>query len=113
MHALNTGIARDFNRKYGFRGHALEDRYHAELIERDEHLLEVLRYVPLNPVRAGLCARPESWRWSSYASVIRARPALDFIAADEVRRLFGRQPTVAEQRYRAFVEDGVRALACA
>ena len=64
-----------FNRRHGRVGHLFQGRYKAILVERESYLLELCRYVVLNPVRAGLVARVEDWRWSSYAETAgRARP---------------------------------------
>lgn len=55
-----------FNERHDRRGHVFQDRYRSTVIETEEHLAEALRYVAFNPVRAGLCERPEDWPWSSY-----------------------------------------------
>jgi REP element-mobilizing transposase RayT len=55
-----------FNRKYGLCGHLFEDRYAAEPIADEAHLYRAIRYVLLNPVRAGLCKHPAEWPWSNY-----------------------------------------------
>jgi putative transposase len=68
MHRLNGGYAQRFNREHGFRGHLFGDRFGAREILDERQLLEVVRYIVLNPVRAGLCAHPANWRWSSYAA---------------------------------------------
>ncbi len=66
MQWLNSTYAHRFNEKYERIGHLFQRRYARRLIVDDEHLREVIRYIPLNPVRAGLCKRPEDWPWSSY-----------------------------------------------
>jgi putative transposase len=66
MHAINHLTARTFNKRHGYSGHLFERRYGSELVETEVHLLETIRYIALNPVRAGLCETPEEWRWSSY-----------------------------------------------
>jgi REP element-mobilizing transposase RayT len=69
MQHLNSGYAQHFNRRHGLQGHAFERRFWSEVIESDAQLLEVVRYVVLNPVRAGVCAEPGIWEWSSYRVV--------------------------------------------
>jgi hypothetical protein len=70
-------------------------------------LLATLRYIALNPVRAGLCGRPAEWRWSSYPAAIGwAAPALS-LDLEGVRALFAADPAVARSRLQAFVEDGL------
>ncbi|HZR95682.1 MAG TPA: transposase [Gaiellaceae bacterium] len=66
MHLLNGRYARRFNQRHGRTGHLFQGPYDVESVTRDEHLLEACRYIVLNPVRAGLCALPSEWPWSSY-----------------------------------------------
>jgi REP-associated tyrosine transposase len=61
---LNSVYAQQFNRRYGRWGHLFGARFASTVIESEEHLYEASRYVLANPVRAGLCARPEEWPWS-------------------------------------------------
>jgi hypothetical protein len=73
MQQLGSSYSQSFNRRHGRVGHVLQGRYKAILVERQTHLLELARYVVLNPVRAGLCHSAGKWRWSSY----RATAGLD------------------------------------
>jgi putative transposase len=57
--------SRHLNRRENVRGHLFQERFHSFPIQSDRHLFSVLRYVELNPVRAGLARRPEEYRWSS------------------------------------------------
>ena len=109
MHWLNWMYARRFNERYGYTGHVFERRFHAEPIEREEHLLETLRYVPLNAVRAGLCNDPADWEWSSFRATARLVRPPAFLAVGEVHELFGRTPARAAERYAAFVRAGLAA----
>ena len=65
MRHLNGVYTQSFNRIHGRVGHVFQGRYKAILVEQDAHLLELCRYVVLNPVRARLVARAGDWRWSS------------------------------------------------
>jgi REP-associated tyrosine transposase len=107
MQILNGRYARDFNWKYGLKGHLFERRFHAELVEDHAYLLEVSRYIVLNPVRAGICAGPESWPWSSYRATAGEAPAPAFLTVDWTSGLFGTSPTSAREQYAAFVADRV------
>ena len=69
MHRLNSAYATHFNERHGFDGHLFDRRYGSRLVETEEHLLEVLRYIAFNPVKAGLCSHPREWRWSSFYAV--------------------------------------------
>jgi putative transposase len=75
-------------------------------IVTNEHLLEAHRYVALNPVRAGLCRRPESWRWGSFRALagLEARPT--FLDMDGVLSLFANRRELAQPAFRQFVEAG-------
>jgi putative transposase len=69
MHCLNSVYARKFNERHGVDGHLFESRFQSFLVETERHLHDVLLYVATNPVRAGLCAHPSEWPWSSFAGV--------------------------------------------
>jgi putative transposase len=103
---LNSGYSRRTNRRYDRTGHLFHNRFAAALLKTDAHLLNACRYVVLNPVRAGMCERPEHWRWSSY----RACAGLDlpppFLAVGELLALFGSSPERARSEFCAFVAAG-------
>lgn len=107
MHRLNSLHAHWFNDVHEVEGHLFERRFSSLLIERESHLLGVLRYIALNPVRAGLCERPEDWRWSSYAATIGEAPCPPYLDVDWVLRLFSDDPREARQLYRDFVCAGL------
>jgi len=73
MHWLNGRYAAWFNRRHQRCGHLFEGRFKALIVEKENYFAEVLRYVVLNPVRAGMIKRSEDYRWSSY----RATAGLD------------------------------------
>jgi REP element-mobilizing transposase RayT len=104
MHRLNGLYAQWFNRRHGFKGHLFEERYWSGLVETDEQVFTMTRAVVLNPVRAGICALPHQWAWSSY----RATAGLDrtprFL---DLRWLDG----WGRDRYRSYVLDGLEVLA--
>jgi putative transposase len=106
MQRLNTMYAMSFNRRHGGSGHVFARRYHSSLIQSDGHLLEVCRYIALNPVRAGLCVAAEDWRWSSYAEAVGVQSELGFVATASLLQLFGDDPAVGRAQFRRFVEDG-------
>jgi putative transposase len=108
MRILNGPYAQRFNRRYDRVGHVFQGRYRAALVKRNEHLLELSRYIALNPVRAGLCARPELWPWSSYRATIGLEKPPSWLAIDALLEPFSDGPTPAALRYRNFVEDGLR-----
>jgi hypothetical protein len=105
MHRLNSTYAQAFNERHGTVGHLFESRYHSVLVESDGHLLERFRYIALNPVRAGLCAAPERWPWSSYRASIARTDAPPLLSLVKLLRYFDAgDPDRARARLRAFVE---------
>lgn len=107
LQRLNWRHSVRFNWRHGHTGHLFERRFHSELIETDAHLLEAVRYVVLNPVRAGLCHHPAEWPFSSYWSTLDA--ASDPSSAySRILGQFGTDPEIVRARYEAFVADGVR-----
>jgi REP element-mobilizing transposase RayT len=102
---LNGSYAQAFNRQHERAGHLFGARYRARLVSTETHLLESVRYVHLNPVRALLCRLPEEWTWSSYRALVglSARPA--FLDSDGVLGLFDDDPDRARRALRAFVTD--------
>ena len=105
MHYLNGVYARWFNWRHGYEGHLFQRRFHSAVIESDWHLLEACRYVVMNPVRAGLVARPADWAWSSYRATVGANGGKPTIAVDEVLKYFGSRHTTARETFRLFVDD--------
>jgi putative transposase len=105
MHRLNGGYARWFNRRYNLNGHLFQQRFHAVLVESDWHLLELSRYLALNPVRAGLCRTPAAWPWSSYRLVTEPVPSPAFFARGKVLGYFGCDPERARETFKVFVTD--------
>ena len=107
MRQLNGVYTQLFNKWHGRTGHLFQGRYKAILIQKDSHLLEVCRYVVLNPVRAKIVERPEDWKWSSYlATVGKAKPHPS-LTVDWVLGQFSRKRGKAEQEYRQFVQWGI------
>jgi REP element-mobilizing transposase RayT len=104
---LNGVYAQLFNRIHGRSGHLFQARYHAALVQRDSHLLEVARYIVLNPVRAGLCSQPAAWRWSSYRATAGIEPSRGPVYVDALLGHFGSRQERAMTSYRAFVADAL------
>lgn len=105
MRELNGGYAQWFNRRHGLGGHLFQGRFHAVLVQTDWHLLELSRYVVLNPVRANLCRDAGAWRWSSYRASVGAERAPAFLTTDWVLEHFGRASEQAQAAFRRFVHE--------
>jgi REP element-mobilizing transposase RayT len=107
MRQLNGVFTQHVNRTHGRVGHVFQGRYKAILVEKDAYLLELARYVALNPVRAGMVARPEDWPWSSHRAMIGTQPAPPWLGVDALLRAFGRTRAKARLAYVDFVRAGV------
>jgi len=70
MHHLNGSFSQAHHKRYDTVGHLFQGRFKAIVVDRESYLLELARYVVLNPVRAGLVANPEDWPWSSYRAMV-------------------------------------------
>jgi putative transposase len=102
MRQLNGVYTQRFNRRHGRVGHLFQGRFKAILVERESHLLELARYVVLNPVRAEMVTDPEDYPWSSLRATVGLSPAPEWLAVDALIRYFG-----SRRRYRAFVRAGI------
>ena len=107
MRQLNGITTQRFNRRHGRTGHLYQGRFHGILVQKERHLLELCRYVALNPVRAGLTARPEEWAWSSYRATVGLDPPPSWLDVEGVLSPFGPAARSARQRFVAFVLDGL------
>ena len=105
MRALNGSYGLWWNRRHGHVGHVYQGRYKDPIVDTDEYLLVLCRYIALNPVRAGLVESPEQWRWSSYAATIGRAPRPSFLTIDPILRQFGDgSATELRRRYAGYVE---------
>ena len=101
MRQLNGLYTQRFNRAHERVGHILQGRFGAVLVERDAHLLELARYVVLNPVRAGLVAAAEAYPWSSLQATIGLTAAPEWLRPGALLARFG-----SRARYLEFVHEG-------
>jgi putative transposase len=108
MQRLKGTYGRWFNDKYGLVGHVFQGCFSSPLVLGEEHRLEVARYIVLNPVRAGVTRRPETYRWSSYAATIGEVGAPQFLSVDRLLEGYG-GGWVGRARFKASVEDGLTA----
>jgi putative transposase len=102
LQSLLTGYVRRFNNIHHRRGHLFEGRYRAIVCDRDSYLLELVRYIHLNPVRAAMVKRPGEWRWSGHKAYL-GKEKSGLIDCGPV---MGELMTVA--RYEAFIREGAR-----
>lgn len=109
MRRLLTGYATTFNLRYHRAGHLFQNRYKSIVCEEEPYLLELVRYIHLNPLRAGIVGSLDEldrYLWSGHAVLMGGRE-LPGQVIDEVLSRFGRDPRQARRYYRAFVMDGI------
>ncbi len=108
MHRIQTAYTMYFNKRHGHTGHVFEGRYHWFLVDKDTYLLELIRYIHLNPVRADLVDDPKDYLWSShgvylddrhtYARLVEREAALSLFSSN-----LDRQPVA----YQKFIFGGI------
>ena len=103
---LNGVYTQVFNRRHGRVGHLFQGRYKAILVEKESYLLELARYVVLNPVRAGLVPHPGDWKWSSYRATVGEEETPPFLTVDWILGQFSEKRLKAQKAYRDFVAEG-------
>ncbi len=104
---LNGVYTQAFNRRHGRVGHLFQGRFKAILVERESSLLELCRYVVLNPVRNKLVTHPRKWRWSSYQATSGEGQGEAWLSSDWILGQFGQRRRHAQETYRKFVEEGI------
>ena len=108
---LNQNYVQRFNRRHHRVGHLFQGRFKGILVEREGHLLELLRYLVLNPVRCGIVRFASDYRWSNYRATAGLAPPPAWLAVDWTLKQFGEQNrTAAHEAYRRFVADGRGAM---
>jgi putative transposase len=114
MRQLNGVYTQLSNRAHGRVGHVFQGRFKAIVVDKDGYLLELARYVVLNPVRAGMVQDPAQWPWSSHGAMLAPGwlPSADWLATDKLLAYFApEQPTLdrekAQQRYVNHVREGI------
>jgi len=106
MRQLNGVYTQEFNRRHRRTGHVFQGRFKGILVERDAYLLELARYVVLNPVRAKMVRSARDWPWSSYRATAGFEAAPEFLTTDWLLDQFGASRARAQKAYRKFVSEG-------
>lgn len=107
MRQLNGIYTQKYNWRYTKTGHIFQGRYKAIVVDKESYLLELCRYVVLNPVRANIVQRPQDWKWSSYRSTAGRAKSPQWLTADWVLAQFGRSRKRAQRLYHQFVMEGI------
>jgi putative transposase len=106
MRQLNGVYTQRFNRKHKRVGHVFQGRYKAILVQKETYLLELARYIVLNPVRAQMVRSAKDWPWSSYRACAGLEGTPTWLATDWILSTFSTNQAEAIERYRAFVSNG-------
>jgi len=107
MRQLNGLYTQRFNKRHQRVGHLLQGRYKAILVDKDHYLLELCRYIVLNPVRAGIVKDPGDWRWSTYRATAGYDPGTPCLNTDWLLYQFSPEQKVASRQYQDFVLSGI------
>jgi REP element-mobilizing transposase RayT len=107
MRHINGVYTQKFNKSHRTDGSLFKGRYKAPVVDSDEYLLELIRYIHLNPVDAGMTRQPHSYPWSSHKSYLSAKQAPGWLVTDEILGHFGRTERAASQKFDEFVRAGI------
>jgi REP element-mobilizing transposase RayT len=108
MRQLNGIYTQKYNRRHATPGHIFQGRFKAILVDKDNYLLELCRYVVLNPVRAQMVDKTARWAWSSYPATAGLKTTPAYLTTDWILSLFSKKRAIAQRKYRRFVQEGLR-----
>ena len=106
MRQLNGVFTQASNRRHRRTGHLFQGRYKAILVDAETYLLELTRYVVLNPVRAKIVEHPGAWPWSSYVAMTGAAACPSWLTTDRLLAQFSTRRKEAVRQYIQFVAQG-------
>lgn len=106
MRQLNGVYTQTFNRAHRRVGHVFQGRYKAILVDKDSYLLELARYIVLNPVRARMVRSAKDWPWSSYRATVGQQEKPIWLNTEWILAGFGRQKSKAIDAYKRFISEG-------
>ena len=106
MRDINGNYTQWFNARHTSVGHLFQGRYKAFVLEKETYLLEVARYIVLNPVRARLVDHPRDYQWSSYKFTGESKNSPELLHTGWILNFFDKEQTTAKRKYRKFIADG-------
>ena len=106
MRQLNGVYTQKFNRIHQRVGHVYQGRYKAIHVQKESYLLELSRYIVLNPVRAQMVRSAKDWPWSSYRATAGLVQSPPWLSTDWILAVFAKRKSIACDRYRSFVAEG-------
>lgn len=107
MRQLNGVYTQRFNRRHKLVGHLFQGRFKGIVVERDAYLLELSRYVVLNPVRTGMVTDAATWTWSSYRAMLGQGAEPRWLETDWILGQFSGSRATVRRQYAAFVAEGL------
>ncbi|XYJ08738.1 transposase [Telluria sp. B2] len=107
MRQLNGVYTQHYNHRHRLVGHLFQGRYKAILVQKESYLLELARYIVLNPVRANMVAAPGDWQWSSHHYLVHSAHPPTWLECDCILGRFGPTRAEAIRAYDAFVLAGI------
>ncbi|MBV1915762.1 MAG: transposase [Pseudomonadales bacterium] len=107
MRQLNGVYAQYYNRRHIHTGHLFQGRYKAIHVDKESYLLELTRYVVLNPIRARMVKKVGAWPWSSYSATIGETEAPVWLETDWLLSQFGKRCKRSREKYIDFVREGI------
>jgi putative transposase len=106
MRLLNGMYTQQFNRLHSRVGHVFQGRFKGILVEKENYLLELSRYIVLNPVRANMAATAFDWEWSSYRATICEEQSPNWLSSNQILALFSSDVQSAIKKFQAYVALG-------
>jgi REP element-mobilizing transposase RayT len=108
MQNINTSYTVYINKRHKRTGHLLQGRYKAFIIDKESYLLELGRYIHLNPVRAGIVPRSEDYKWSSYREYINRSNKEGLTDTSDTLYTFSKKQAIAAKKYQEYVNAGIK-----
>jgi putative transposase len=106
MRQLNGVYTQRFNQSHRRVGHVFQGRYKSILVQKESYLLELSRYIVLNPVRADMVAKAETWKWSSYRHTVGLETPPSWLQVNWLLSCFGKRRSSAIAKYKTYVDEG-------
>ena len=107
MQGVQQSYTMYYNAKYGKTGHLFQGRYKAIICDQDSYMLELIRYIHLNPVRAEIVKHPSDYEWSSHPAYLAGKPS-DWIQVERPLSFINQDKEKAIAHYKAFIADGLK-----
>ena len=106
MRQLNGVFTQRYNRNNNKVGHVFQGRFKGILVDGDAYLMELARYIVLNPVRAQMVRSARDWKWSSYRATVGAVPCPEWLDREWLLSSFAMRQSAAIEKFKCFVADG-------